>query len=190
MNTSLVSERYAAALFELAVEKNAVEEVYQDNLLVLQTCENSKDLRLLLKSPIINTGKKQIIIREIFEKNIHKLTLQYMLIMVRKKREGFLQSVSNQFVELYKQYKNILTVNFKSPVAPESEVKKEVVELMKNYTHADIELKNEIDESLIGGFILRWKDKQYDASIRREIENMRNAIAKINLYQKESYLQK
>ena len=56
---------------------------------------------------------------------------------------------------------------------------------MKNYTTSNIDLETEIDESLIGGFILRWKDKQYDASIRREIENMRNAIAKINLYKKE-----
>jgi len=185
MNTYLVSERYAAALFELAVEKDAVEEVYQDSLLILQTCENSKDLRLLLKSPIINTGKKRSIVQDIFEKYINRLTLEYMLIMVRKKREQFLPSVASQFVELYKQFKNILTVNFKSPVAPEPQIKKQILELMKNYANADIDLKTEIDESLIGGFILRWKDKQYDASIRREIENMRTAIAKVNLYKKE-----
>ena len=185
MNTTLVSERYAAALFEIALEKGVVEEVYQDSLLIGQTCNNSKDLRLLLKSPIINTGKKLAIVREIFGKEVQTLTLTYIEIMVRKKREGFLHLVANQFVELYKLYKNILTVHFKSPAAPNAAVTKQVVELMKNYTTSNIDLETEIDESLIGGFILRWKDKQYDASIRREIENMRNAIAKINLYKKE-----
>jgi F0F1-type ATP synthase delta subunit len=53
---------------------------------------------------------------------------------------------------------------------------------MRNYTKSDIDLKSEIDESLIGGFILSWQDKKYDASIRREIEEMRNVIAKVNLY--------
>jgi F-type H+-transporting ATPase subunit delta len=185
MNVSLVSERYAAALFQLSVEKGVVEEIYQDSLLIIKTCEDSRDLRLLLKSPIINSGKKRIIIRDIFEKNVNRLSLEYMLVMVRKNRESFLQVVASQFVELYQQYKNILTVHFKSPVLPEAQVKLQVVELMKKYTHADIDLKAEIDESLIGGFVLRWNDKQYDASIRREIENMRTAIAKVNLYKKE-----
>jgi F-type H+-transporting ATPase subunit delta len=185
MNVSLVSERYAAALFQLSLEKSVVEEIYKDSLLIMQTCEESRDLRLLLKSPIINSGKKRTIIRDIFEKKVNRLSLEYMLVMVRKNREGFLPLVASHFVELYQQYKNILTVRFKSPVIPEAEVKLQVSELMKEYTHADIDLKAEIDESLIGGFILRWKDKQYDASIRREIENMRVAVAKINLYKKE-----
>ena len=55
---------------------------------------------------------------------------------------------------------------------------------MKNFTQSDIDLKAEIDQSLIGGFVLNWDDKQYDASIRREIDNMRNAMAKVNLYKK------
>jgi F-type H+-transporting ATPase subunit delta len=185
MNTTLVSERYAAALFELAVENKLVEEVYQDSLLILQTCEQSKDLRLLLKSPIINTGKKLTILREIFEKNIQRISMVYIEIMIRKKREGFIQVVANQFAELYKLYNHILTVQFISPVLPDADVEKKVLELMKNYTHLNIDLKAEIDESLIGGFILRWNNMQYDASVRREIENMRNAIAKVNLYKKE-----
>jgi F-type H+-transporting ATPase subunit delta len=182
MNTTLVSERYAAALFELAVENKLVEEVYQDSLLILQTCEQSKDLRLLLKSPIINTGKKLTILREIFEKKIQRISMIYIEIMIRKKRESFIQVVAKQFAELYKLYNNILTVQFISPVLPDADVEKKVLDLMKNYTHLNIDLKAEIDESLIGGFVLRWNNIQYDASIRREIENMRNAIAKVNLY--------
>lgn len=185
MNTSLVSERYAAALFELALEKNLVEEIHSDSKLILQTCENSSELRLLLKSPIINTGKKLAIVKGIFEKNVDSVTLNYLVIMVRKHREGFLQSVATEFINIYSQYKNILTVHFRSPVPPDENTRKRVIDLMKQFSSADIDLHSETDESLIGGFILRWKDQQYDASIRREIENMRNAIAKINLYKKE-----
>lgn len=185
MNISLVSERYAEALFDLAVEKGLVEELYNDSLLIIRTCESSRDLRLLLKSPIINAGKKKTIVRAVFEPNVHKLTLEYLLVMVRKNREEFIQVVAEHFVELYQKHMNILTVHFKSPVLPDEDVKKQVAELMKNYTEEKVELKTDIDESLIGGFVLTWDDKQYDASIRREIENLRNAIAKINLYKKE-----
>jgi len=184
MNVSLVAERYAKALFELALEKGAEEEVYQDSLLITKTCEESKELRLLLNSPITNSGKKLTIINEIFKQNIHQITLTYLLIMVRKKRESFIPAIASQLVELYQAYRNILTVHFKSPVLPDPETKKMVLALMEKFTEADVDLKAEIDESLIGGFILNWKDLQYDASIRREIDNLRIAIAKINLYKK------
>jgi F-type H+-transporting ATPase subunit delta len=184
MNVSLVSERYAKALFELALEKGAVEEVYQDSLLITKTCEESKELRLLLKSPIINSGKKLTILHEIFNKQINQITLTYLMIMVRKNRESFISAIAAQLVELYLTYKNILTVHFKSPVLPDLETRKMVLTLMEQFTESDVDLKAEIDESLIGGFILNWKDLQYDASIRREIDNLRIAIAKINLYKK------
>ncbi|MDP1620703.1 MAG: ATP synthase F1 subunit delta [Bacteroidales bacterium] len=184
MNVSLVAERYAKALFELALEKNAAEEVYQDSLMISRACENSRELRLLLKSPVINSGKKLTILRELFEKNIHQITLTYMMIMVRKNRESFIDAIAVQFVDLYNVYRNILTVHFSSPVLPDEETRKQVLSLMEKYTAADIDLQAEIDESLVGGFVLKWSDKQYDASIRREIENIRNSIAKINLYKK------
>ena len=185
MNRSLVSERYAAALFELSVEKSAVEAVNSDMKTILKACEQSKDLRLLLKSPIIHTGKKLKIIHQIFSEGIHPMTMAYLEIMVRKRRERYLLEVAAEFIELYDEYKNILTVHFKSPVPPDENVTRQVTDLMKRYTGSTINLSSEIDESLIGGLVLRWKDKQYDASIRRELENLRNSIAKINLYKKE-----
>ncbi|MCK9218825.1 MAG: ATP synthase F1 subunit delta [Bacteroidales bacterium] len=184
MNITLVAERYARALFDLALEKNLEDEVFHDSELIFQTCAKCKDLRLLLKSPIISTEKKQTILREIFKHQVQDLTLIYLLIMARKKREMIISEVAFHLVELYKVYKNILTVHFKSPLKPNTEIRQQVVKLMANYSNMDIELKEEIDASLVGGFILNWQDKQYDASIRREIDDMKNAMAKINLYKK------
>ncbi|MCK9204780.1 MAG: ATP synthase F1 subunit delta [Bacteroidales bacterium] len=185
MNISLVAERYAGALLELSIEKNLLEEVYHDNLLITSICKASRDLVLLLNSPVISTEKKGIILRDIFQKNVNPITLTYLMIMVRKKREAFIPAIAKKLIELYNDYKNILTVYFKSPILPDAETRKQVFSLMSKYTGKDIDLKAEIDESLIGGFVLTWDDKQYDASIRREIENLRNAIAKVNLYKKK-----
>ncbi|MEI7981300.1 MAG: ATP synthase F1 subunit delta [Bacteroidota bacterium] len=185
MNISLVAERYARALLDLSIGENLLEEVYLDSLLIIQTCESSRELALLLSSPVVNTEKKLTIIREVFGKNVHKITLTYLLIMVRKKREAFIPMIAKKLVELYKVYKNILTVHFTSPVLPDPDVRETVLDLMKKYTSKEIDLKTAIDGELIGGFVLSWDDKQYDSSIRREIENMRSAIARINLYKKK-----
>jgi len=184
MKTSLVAGRYAAALFELAVEKNAVEEIYRDAMLVSEICRQSRELRVFLKAPIVQTDLKIKVIRELFGKKVGPVMLMFLLVMVRKKREKFIPEISDQVIENYKEYKNILTVHFSSPVLPDNDIRKKVLELMTQYTGANIDLVEEIDNSLIGGFVLNWDDKQYDASIRRQIERMKRGVAKVNLYVK------
>ena len=66
MNVSLVAERYANALFELAVEKNDLEQVFKDARAITEICSGSRDLQLFLKSPVIHSDKKALVIREIF----------------------------------------------------------------------------------------------------------------------------
>ena len=184
MTISLVAKRYAKALFDLAVENNLVEEVRNDNLLIASTCKSNRDLRLLLKSPIINTDKKRIILKEIFSASVQKLTMAYILIMVRKNRESFIPEIAQDYDDLYLTYKGILKVHFSAPVTPDEATRKQVLKIMENYTKATVLMTSEVDESLIGGFVLTWKDKQFDASIRREIEDIRAQVARVNLYKK------
>jgi F-type H+-transporting ATPase subunit delta len=184
MNLSLVAERYGNALFELAVEKNEVEQVLSDALAISEICSASRDLQLFLKSPVIFSDKKAVVIREVFGKEVGKLTLTFMLVLVRKRREKYIPEIVRAVEARIKEYKNILTVQFRSVVAPDQETRKMVIGIMKNYSGADIELAEEVDASLIGGFVLSWSDKQYDASIRRQIERMKRGVARINLYKK------
>ncbi len=184
MNASLVAERYAKALFQLALEQKAEEEVYRDSLLIARACAESRELRLLFSSPVINSGKKAEIVTALFRERVHRVTLNYLLIMVRKKREAFVPAIAREVGELYKAYHNILTVKFRSPLLPDETIRQQVSAIMEKYTQSKIELQAETDEELIGGFVLNWDDKQYDASIRHEIEKLRTAIAKVNLYKK------
>jgi F-type H+-transporting ATPase subunit delta len=184
MRISLVAERYANALFELAVEKNIAEEIYQDALTVSEICQQSRELRMFFKAPIVHTDLKIKVVKEIFGKVVGQVMLTFLLVMIRKKREKFIPEIAGQVVENYKEYKNILTVHFRAPVLPDNDNRKKVLDLMTCYTKANIDLVEEIDSSLIGGFVLNWKDLQYDASIRKQIEKMKRGVAKVNLYVK------
>jgi F-type H+-transporting ATPase subunit delta len=86
------------------------------------------------------------------------------------------------FVELYKDYKGILTTNVKSAVPLTDEIRKEILAVMSTQAKGNIDLVEEIKEELIGGFILQWKDMQYDASILHQVNRMKKGIANINLY--------
>jgi F-type H+-transporting ATPase subunit delta len=179
---SLLGERYAKALYELAVERNVVDEVYHDILRLAASIRRSRELRLFLKAPVISPDKKQKIIRKLFGDRSNPLSLSFLLLLVRKRRESHIPDIAYEFIELYKNLHGILTVTVKTPLKLTGEIRDRVLGTMKKYTDARIDLVEETDPSLIGGFVLLWKDKQYDASIRKQINRMTRGVARINLY--------
>jgi F-type H+-transporting ATPase subunit delta len=184
MAVSHIAIPYAKALFELAVERNVLEETLKDIKVIAELCANNKDFRMMLKSPLINTDKKKIIFTRIFGETLSQLTLNYLLIIIRKKRESIIHDIALVFIELYKDYHGILTTVLKTAVPVTDDVRQKILKIMKDQTSMKIELIEEVKEELIGGFILQWKDKMYDASIRHQIKRMHKGVARINLYVK------
>jgi len=184
MNISPIAAPYAKALFGLSVEKNQLEETLKDMKLVASVYEECLDFRQMLKSPLINEGKKKTIISMIFEKLISKMTFTFLMILIRKKREAYIGDIAFEFIELYKDYKGILSATLKTAVPASEDLLSQFRELLKTQAEGEIELAGEVNPELIGGFILRWKDKQYNASIQKQIARLQRGVTRINLYKK------
>lgn len=116
MNEAIVARRYAKSLIEISEEKGKLEAVYEDMQRILQGCRNMKDLRRLLKSPLIKTDKKIYLLKTIFEEHINPVTLDFILLITHNKREAFLEEISIAFIEKYKEIKNIVTAEVKSAI--------------------------------------------------------------------------
>jgi F-type H+-transporting ATPase subunit delta len=183
MNVPLIAERYAKALFEMAGERKVLEEVHMDVLRLDGLIRESRPLKLFLKAPVINPGKKRSIMDEIL-KGFNPVTIAFVDLLVRKRRESTIPSIVRQFIEQYNIYKNIIVLRVKTAVALDQDLRAQLNTVMAGYTKANIELIEEIDESVIGGFVLSWDDKQYDASIQKQIDRMKKGLARINLYVK------
>lgn len=184
MRLSLIAERYAKALFELAVEKKQEDAVYDDALQLASACRENRLFVLVLKSPVISEEKKEKILKDIFQKNFHEITMKFLLILARKNREAYIPEIAERIIREYKEYKRILPVVLTTAVPVSEAIRKEAVSIMKQYTDWKIELIQKIDPGIIGGFILNWEDMQYDASIQHQIERLRKGSASINLYKK------
>jgi len=184
MIVSHIAVPYAKALFDLTIEKNILEETMKDMQIVADIFKANKDFRMMLKSPVISEGKKKIIFTRIFEKILSKLTLTFLFIIIRKKRESYIGDIAFAFIELYKDYKGILTTTLKTAVPATDDIRSRVKVLMKNQSKGEIELIEEVNAELIGGFILQWKDKQYNASILKQITRLQRGVAGVNLYKK------
>ena len=183
-----VSNRYAKALLELAVETNNLENCYSDMNTILTACQESKEFYLLLKSPIIKTDKKIIIIEEVFSNKLSDLTNGFIKIITSKKREAILDSVAKSFISLYKEKKNIISAKLVTATEIDNETREEVLDFIKKKGHKNVDLQEKIDKSIIGGAIINIGNKQIDASVSNKINEMKQNFS-VNLYE-QNYLNK
>ena len=183
-----VSNRYAKALLELAVETNNLENCYSDMNTILTACQESKEFYLLLKSPIIKTDKKIIIIEEVFSNKLSELTSGFIKIITSKKREAILDSVAKSFISLYKEKKNIISAKLVTATEIDNETREEVLDFIKKKGHKNVDLQEKIDKSIIGGAIINIGNKQIDASVSNKINEMKQNFS-VNLYE-QNYLNK
>jgi len=153
MRQSRVTIRYAKALLHLAIEQNSLEETYSDMQFLDTVCSENKELVLLLKSPIVKTDKKEIILKEIFSSKMSKLSMSFIQIITNKKREGQLSLIAKGFINLYKIHKNIETATVITATKLDEELKAEVMNFIKHHGENKVDLTEKIDENIIGGAI-------------------------------------
>mgnify|MGYP001194718867 CR=1 FL=1 len=181
MKQSRAAIRYAKALLQLSIEQDSLDQSYIDMTLIKSICVESKDLSLLLKSPIVKTDKKLKILKEVFESKVGKLSMLFINTITNKKREVLLAGIASSFISLYKTHNNIESVKVTTAIPLTTELKSEVSSYIKKYGDKDVELTEEVDKSIIGGVIIRMGDKQIDASLSSEISELRQVFNK-NLY--------
>lgn len=172
-----VAKRYAKSVLELSKENGVVDAVSDDMKLFIKVCEQNHDLVLMLLNPIIATDKKMNVLNSIFNGKVNKLTISFFEIVTRKGREKYLVQIAKEFVAKYKQLKNIQTAEITSAVGLDDKLRKQVYDIIRNSTNSEVELIEKIDNKLIGGFILRMDDKQYDASISSELRKLTQAFS-------------
>ncbi|MCF8365072.1 MAG: ATP synthase F1 subunit delta [Bacteroidales bacterium] len=181
MDITIISKRYAKALFDLAIEMKKLEHIKDDVMLIQQVIRENPEFSRLLRSPIIPAGKKNKIIAAIFKDKLDVLTFKFLQLVTRKERELLLDAISSSFVNLYKDYHNIITIKLTSASKIDEQSKKDLIKLLTDDTKKTIELIEETDKNLLGGFVLTMDDKKFDASIRHQLDRLKKSFDK-NLY--------
>ncbi|NVN94769.1 MAG: ATP synthase F1 subunit delta [Bacteroidetes bacterium] len=183
MKDSRINGRYAKALFDLAIEQNVLDIAFQDMQLVNEICQSSKEFESMLSSPIIKTDKKQAVVKEIMSSRLNHISLSFLLLVLKKRREANLRNISLEFIEMYNEFKGIKTAHLKTAIELDSETKADFKSLLTRQSNKSIELKEEINPQIIGGFIITIDDKQTDNSISTKIQRLRKEFDK-NIYEK------
>lgn len=168
-----VASRYAKSILDLAVEKEQMEQVYQDMLYLQQLTKGSREFLNLLRSPVVKADAKIKAVNAVTKGKIGSLTIAFTTLLINKSREAVLPEVITSFIEQYKQQKNINTVKLTTAVPVSDEVKNQIVEQVKKTSDMqNIELETVVDPNVIGGFVLQAGDKLIDASIAYDLKNI------------------
>jgi F-type H+-transporting ATPase subunit delta len=166
--------RYAKSLIDLALEKGQLEEVYHDMLFLQQAFRSSKELVVMIKSPIIKADKKEKVLDAITAGRTSVITATFNKLLLSKGREFFLPEIITAFIDQYKVYKGIHTVKLTTAVPVSEELKKSIMDKISADRHLkSIELVTAVDESLIGGFVLEVGDELVDGSIAFDLKNIK-----------------
>ncbi len=166
--------RYAKALIDLAVENNSLEQVYQDMLYYQQVCRVSRDFVTVLVSPVINPDKKLKILEKVGGTHVGPLTAAFLSLLVRKGREPEFPEIIDAFTEQYNTIKGIHKVKLTTAVAVGEGVEAILKEkIQKDLSLDKVEFEAAVNGNLIGGFTLEFDGKMVDASVARDLADIR-----------------
>lgn len=169
--------RYAKALMQLAIERNELDAVNADMLSVHKAVKESKDLANLMMSEVVQEPKKATIYKALFGEKVSELTLNFILLLAKNHRSSIIPSVLNAYEEQYKSYKNIHTVNIVSAAKMDEAVKNDLVKILQEKAPGStVEINETINEELIGGFVIRTKDHQIDASVANRLKGIKRDL--------------
>lgn len=177
MSDIIVARRYAQALYEEAERAGLIEQVDADVEIIRQSLADSRDLTILFQSPIVSREKKSTIVETLFRARLQGTTLNFLLLLISKRREDIFAAVAQAYRELRDEHLGIQEVHARvfKPMTEAEE--KSLVAALENMTDARVRLRTTIDASLLGGVIVRIGDTVYDGSVRHQLTTLREQMA-------------
>jgi len=181
LNPRLAS-RYAKSIIDIAIEQNMLEDILKDMQMIDQVCKQNRDFLLLMRSPVVSADKKLAIVDAVFTSRVAPLTAAFLRLLINKGREQNVDEIAQAFIQQYRDKKKIKTIRLTTAVPVDAAV----VDVLKNkvaaaFKESSIEIETCTDPALLGGFILDMGDRQLDASIARDLNDIKKQFTK-NLY--------
>ena len=168
--------RYAKAILDIAVLSNNSNKVNEDMMTIVEAISASKDLSEFLSSPIITSEIKRNALTEIFE-SVQSETKSLFRLLQENKRFEILAPIAAQYNSLFDEMNGVEVANVTTafPITPELEAK--VLAKIATFSDKKITIINIVDAAIIGGFVLRIGDKQYNASVANRLQELKREFS-------------
>ena len=171
------ASRYAKALLELAIEKDKLDQVAEDMRALGSANKETKEFQLFLDSPVINAEKKNSIFRELFGQ-FDGITASFIELVTKKGREAILPEIASSFDMQLKMHLGIVPVTLISAQPLDNATKTAILDKVQATVKGKLEVDEQIDASLLGGFVVRMGDNRIDASVANQLKNLKQRLTR------------
>ena len=176
MQNHRAAARYAKSLIGLAEETSVLDQVKDDMQLFINVFDENRLFAVVLSNPVILHSRKRAILKALFADRMNKLTLSAFDLITKKNRENILDAVAKEYLIQYNILKNIQGAIVTTTVDLDESQKSEFRKVVKKLTGKQPELEMNIDESLIGGFVLDIGDNQLDDSVKSKLNKIHREL--------------
>ena len=175
MNESKISVRYSKALFLSTREKEIVDRVRQDMILLLEISALD-DVRDLITSPIVQNSIKKDALTEIFKDSVEAITLSMILLTVANNREAFLPGIARSFIDMADRFNGITKVTLTTAIPVSDSIRQSITGLIEKSLSTTVDLEEKQDPGIMGGFLLKVEDTFVDASVKSQLRKIKKQI--------------
>jgi F-type H+-transporting ATPase subunit delta len=183
-NVSIPAAReYAEAMIAIAREKDQLTTIYDELMALRKLYDDDREFRAFFTSPRMDPDEKFRILRKVFDGKLSMPMLGLIHVLIRKRRELLLDNIADQFQRFQDLAEGKVHVHLTSARPVAEEIRERIVTMAEKDFEKKAVIHETIDESLIGGMVLRVGDLRIDNSIRRKLEVLRkNLMAKEKLF--------
>ena len=171
MINTRAANRYAKAFLRITESKNDLMIMFKDMSSVKKAFEESHELKLFIDSKVIKDNDKVETLKEVFT-DLSIQSTNLLMHLMNSGRIDLFDDVAKCFVDLYNEKVGNQNVTLISATKLSDELLREIKSKVKSLTSKNVHLNNKVDKNLIGGFILKVGDKQYDASFKQQLKNL------------------
>lgn len=179
----IISDRYAEALFSLAVENNAVEKYEEQVKLVLDTILVDNEILKILTHPDINGEDKMNVLVQAFKDIADDDIMGLFSIIIRKNREKQIVDILKIFLEKVKSYNGISDAIVESAIQLSPEKLKVIEDKLTNKLNKQVVAKSVVVPELLGGLRISIDGHILDKTVKRQLDDMKKQMLNISLAQ-------
>lgn len=176
MTGSRAAVRYAKAILEMAQASNAAAQINEDMALIASTIKGNKELTNFIVSPTVKPEIKESALNEVFASS-QNITKGLFRLLFENKRFEILEQVAEQYNAQYAAASGVETATVTTAFPITEELESKVLAKIKEFSDKKVTIKNIVDPSIIGGFVLRIDDMQFNASVANRLLTLKRELS-------------
>ena len=176
MASTRAAIRYAKAILEIADSKGVAGNVASDMTLIASTIDSNSELNSFIQSPTIRVEQKEGALLEVFA-NVNGVTKSLFHLLLENKRFEILEAIALEYNKLYDILNGVQVAKVTTAVPMDAALEAKVLAKIATFSNKKITIQNIVDPFIIGGFILRIGDEQYNASVADSLKVLKRELS-------------